>query len=250
MRALPRREKCCCAWRESEGSMKLFSIEPDHTILCDTPRCFAEVRRLAANEILSAHGSAPSEVAICVVEGEMWIEVAGSAPSMRVGAMEFIQIPAGHSWRAKMGAKGGKVLRVDSFHPQFAPAQRLMPALEQPHHLAIADGQMLIYTDYVRGGVLNFAPGFIADKHFHQDADEIFWFFAGECRVETPDGLVLAPAGTIVYTEPGEWHIIENPANQPLLMFLTVTPNLVPSHTFFDAAGKPWVRSWEPLRSR
>jgi quercetin dioxygenase-like cupin family protein len=60
----------------------------------------------------------------------------------------------------------------------------------------------------------------------------------------------LAPAGTIIYTAPGEWHIIENAGDEPLLMFLTVTPNIVPSHTFFHPDGTPWVRSWEPLRGR
>jgi quercetin dioxygenase-like cupin family protein len=66
--------------------------------------------------------------------------------------------------------------------------------------------------------------------------------------VTTPDGAVLAPAATIVLTPAGEWHIIENVGDEPLLMFLTVTPNIVPSHTFFDADGRPVVQSWEPLR--
>lgn len=233
--------------------MKLFSIIPDHTILCDTPRCFAEVRRLAANTPLLPLTTSPSEVVLCVLEGELQIEVdsvtAEGAPFV-LSAMAGIQLPATQRWRAQTGAAGGKVLRVDSFHPHFNPAQGLLPALAQPHHFTVADGQMLVYTDYVRGGVLNFAPGFVADKHFHQDADELFWFFAGQCRVATPTGVVLAPAGTIIYTEPGEWHIIENPGPEPLLMFLTVTPNIVPSHTFFDEAGNPYVRSWAPLRGR
>ncbi|MCL4506336.1 MAG: hypothetical protein M1434_06930 [Chloroflexi bacterium] len=54
-------------------------------------------------------------------------------------------------------------------------------------------------------------------------------------------------AGRIVYTPAGEWHIIENRSADPLLMFLTVTPNIVPSHTFFDATGKPYARSMQPL---
>ena len=123
-----------------------------------------------------------------------------------------------------------------------------MPPLAHPYRFAVAGGQTLVYTDYVRGGVLTFAPGFAADKHFHQDADEIFWFFQGTCRVTVPDGAFIIPAGNIIYTAPYEWHIIENVGDEPLLMFLTVTPNIVPSHTFFDAKGEPFVRSWEPLR--
>ena len=122
-----------------------------------------------------------------------------------------------------------------------------MPALEQPHQFPLATGGKGVYTDYYRTGILTFAPGFAAEKHFHQDADEIFWFFQGACRVTTPDGAASAPAGTIVLTPAGEWHIIENVGDEPLLMFLTVTPNIIPHHTYFDAAGRPEVRDWQPL---
>ena len=230
--------------------MQLFSIADDHTVLCDTPLCFAEIRRLAANTPVTAHTSSPAEVVLCVLDGEVHVDVEGTETQFVLGPMDGIQIPAGQDWRGQAGAAGGKLLRVDSFHPHLHPAQELLPPLVQPHCFAVADGQMLIYTDFTRGGVLNFRPGFVADKHFHQDADELFWFFQGQCRVETPDGVVLAPAGTIIYTAPGEWHIIENPGPEPLLMFVTVTPNIVPSHTFFDADGNPTVRSWEPLRGR
>jgi quercetin dioxygenase-like cupin family protein len=136
---------------------------------------------------------------------------------------------------------------VDSPQPGFDPSKGLMPPLTHIHRFAVADGQKLVYTDYVRGGVLTFAPGFAADKHFHQDADEMFWFFSGTCRVGVPAGSTVAPAGTIVVNPAGEWHVIENAGDEPLLMFVTVTPNIVPSHTFFGMDGKPYVRSTQPL---
>ena len=233
--------------------MQLFSTTDDHTVLCDTPLCFGEVRRLLAQTPITPSVSAPAEVVLCVLEGELAVDVVddgGAEPHFLLGAMEGLQIPVGQHWQGQAGAAGAKVLRVESFHPGFTPAQRLMPALAQPHRFAVADEEMLVYTDHMRGGVLNFRPGFAADKHFHQDADELFWFFQGQCRVITPAGEVLALAGTIIYTAPGEWHIIENPGPEPLLMFVTVTPNIVPSHTFFDADGNPSVRSWAPLRGR
>jgi quercetin dioxygenase-like cupin family protein len=100
----------------------------------------------------------------------------------------------------------------------------------------------------VRGSVLTFAPGFAADKHFHEGADEIFWFFSGTCRVIAPNDDVTLPEGSIVYTPAGEWHIIANAGDTPLMMFLTVTPNIVPSHTFFASDGAPYARSMQPLR--
>lgn len=233
--------------------MRLFTVEGDDTVLCDTALCYGAVERHAAAGPVGAKTSAVAEVVFCVLEGELRVDATGGAGDesrIVLAGMEGVQIPAGWNWQARAGATGCRLLRVESYHPHFRPEPALMPALDRPHSFALADGEMLVYTDYIRGGVLNFRPGFAADKHFHQDADELFWFFQGECRVETLEGVVPAPAGTIVYTAPGEWHIIENAGAEPLLMFVTVTPNIVPSHTFFDADGNPLVRSWEPLRGR
>ncbi len=226
--------------------MKLFSMDAEAALLCDTPVCRAEVRTLNVGERLGGAATPPVETVLCVVEGSMTVEVAET--QFPLAAMQGVQIPAGQAWVASIGATGAKVLQVASFHPHFTAAEALLPSLANVHSFAVATDEWLVYTDYMRGGVLTFAPHFAADKHFHQDADEIFWFFQGTCRVTTPDGPTLCPAGTIVYTPAGEWHIIENAGDEPLLMFLTVTPNLVPSHTFFDANGEPFVRSWAPLR--
>jgi mannose-6-phosphate isomerase-like protein (cupin superfamily) len=234
--------------------MQIFTVVvSDDIVLCDTPVCHAEVRRMVADEPLSGSAHPATEVVLCVIEGEMQVGVTGApgrdraARDLNLGLMEGVQIPAGQGWSARAGDHGAKILRVDSPHPGFDSSQRLMPELQQPHRFAVASGQWLVYDDYVRGGVLNFAPGFAADRHFHQDADEIFWFFQGVCRVTGPEGAVLVEAGQIVYTPAGEWHIIENAGREPLLMFVTVTPNLLPSHTFFDATGRPYARSMAPL---
>jgi len=228
------------------GSMKLFSIHDEHVLLSDTPRCRAEVRSLEPAEQLGGEAAPAVETILCVLAGAFVVTSAGE--QFQLTTMQGVQLPAGQAWRAQSGPSGARLLQIASFHPHFIAEQALMAPLEQAHRFAIADDQWLVYTDYVRGGVLNFAPHFAADKHFHQDADEIFWFFQGTCRVGTPAGEVLCPAGSIIYTEPGEWHIIENASDEPLLMFLTVTPNIVPSHTFFDATGAPRVRSWAPLQ--
>lgn len=227
--------------------MQRFAIASEYALLCDTPRSYIEIRTLPAEASIGPVRATPAEVVICVISGELTVSADGEARHLQ--AMQGVQIPAGLAWTASSGATGAKILRFDSFHPALAPDGQLMPPLTQLHTFDVAADQWLVYTDYVRGGVLTFVPHFAADKHFHQDADEIFWFFEGTCRVTTPDGVALVPAGEIVYTAPGEWHIIENASDTPLRMFLTVTPNIVPSHTFFDEHGAPHVRSWQPLRN-
>ncbi|MCL5995857.1 MAG: cupin domain-containing protein [Chloroflexi bacterium] len=230
--------------------MQVFSIDArEDQILCNTARCQAVIRRLAPDERIGAQAASRTEVVLCVIEGGLDITAVAdtSGDTGHLQPMQGVQIPAGQAWSANTGKQGARIMRVDSPHPGFDPAKHLMPSLAQPHYFAVADGQKLVYTDYVRGGVLTFAPHYVAERHFHQDADEVFWFFSGTCRVGAPAGQVVAPAGTIVVNPAGEWHIIENIGTEPLLMFLTVTPNIVPSHTFFNAGGTPYARSMAPL---
>jgi mannose-6-phosphate isomerase-like protein (cupin superfamily) len=239
--------------------MQIFSIHDseDH-VLCDTPTCYADLRRYRVGEAIGHAAQAHVETVLCVVEGELTIQPRdgeaplGEAPSgeasLRLGAMQGAHVPAGGEYLAAAGAPGARVLRVDSPHPGFDPTRALMPALGETEVFAVTGGTSLTYTDYFRSAVLTFAPGFAADKHFHQGADELFWFFSGTARVTTPDGEVVLPEGSIIINPAGEWHVIANDSDtRPLLMFLTVAPNVVPSHTFFDMAGRPVVRSMQPL---
>jgi mannose-6-phosphate isomerase-like protein (cupin superfamily) len=228
--------------------MKISTIDADH-VICDTPVCFSEVRTLAPGQELDQ--AAGRETVMCAISGEMRVHAQRAADArarFTLRPMQGAQFPIEIPWTATAGVSGARVLRVDSPHPGFDPSRRLMAPLREVHCFDVAHGEELIYDDYVRGSILTFAPGFAADKHFHQDADEIFWFFSGTCRVITPDEDVRLPAGSIVYTPAGEWHIIANGGAEPLLMFLTVTPNIVPSHTFFRDDGTPYARSTEPLK--
>jgi len=228
--------------------MKVCSINRDdtaETVLCDTPLSEATIRRLPAGSTLESDVERRIEVVICVIQGQL--SLTADQAQVQLGKMQGTQIPAGQGWSAVAGQAGATVLQVKSLHPGFDPGRALMPALPTVHLFDIADGQKLVYTDYVRGGVLNFGPRFAADKHFHQDADELFWFLSGTCRVGSADGEVVVASGNIIYIPPGEWHIIANAGDEPLLMFVTVTPNIVPSHTFFKPDGTLYARSMAPL---
>jgi mannose-6-phosphate isomerase-like protein (cupin superfamily) len=227
--------------------MRIFSIHQDDAVLCDSPTTYADLRRYRAGDMFGRQSRPRVETILCAVEGGLYVGVADRAP-VPVRRRQAVHIPAGVAWAASAGPQAVKVLRVDSLHPGFDPAQALMPALADIEARDIADGLSLTFTDYVRSRVLNFAPGFAADKHFHQGADELFWFYRGTARVITPDQDVALPEDSVIINPAGEWHVIANgSADQPLLMFLTVTPNVTPSHTFFDAGGHPVVRSLAPL---
>ncbi len=227
--------------------MRIFSIQQDDVVLCDSPFTYADLRRYRPGDMFGRQSRPRVETILCAVEGNLFIGVAGRPP-IPVRHRQAAHIPAGVAWAASTGAQEVKVLRVDSLHPNLDPAQALMPALADVEVRDIADGLSLTFTDYVRSRVLNFAPGFAADRHFHAGADEMFWFYRGTAHIITPDQDVVLPEDSIIINPAGEWHVIANgSAADPLLMFLTVTPNVTPSHTFFDADGQPVVRSMQPL---
>ena len=230
--------------------MKIFSMNsPGDQVLCDTPVCYTEIRHIHTGETFDGFAHSLTETVLCIVSGSLHIkaEIDGKVSHANLTDMQGAQLPTGSSWSASATSKTVKVLRIDSPHPNHTAAQNLIAPLRSLHTFKIAANQSLVYTDYVRGGVLNFAPRFAADKHYHERADEIFWFFEGTCHITTAKADVLLPAGSIVYTPADEWHIIANDGGSPLLMFLAVTPNVVPSHTFFKPDGTTYARSMEPL---
>src|SRR5689334_18484750 len=107
------------------AAMKLFSMDAEAALLCDTLVCRAEVRTLSMGERLGGAATPPVETVLCVVEGALTVE--GVETQFPLGAMQGVQIPAGQAWVASTGTTGAKVLQVASFHPHFTDAEALLP---------------------------------------------------------------------------------------------------------------------------
>jgi mannose-6-phosphate isomerase-like protein (cupin superfamily) len=85
----------------------------------------------------------------------------------------------------------------------------------------------------VRGGFLTFAPNFECAYHSHDHAEEIFLFLGGKCRITVEGEAADVGVGEIVVVPAEHKHKLRS-GEEPLLMWLTVTPNLKPSHTFYE----------------
>lgn len=223
----------------------LPSLSAGETILCDSSRCHAKVVVFAESGVLQPHTTIRSESIICLLCGTMVVHLENDLLTLEAG--QGIQIPAGKTWHGD-ALPDTVVLCLASFHPGFAPSHALTPPLAAPHAFLITQPSPLIYTDYLRGAVLRFAPGWIAELHYHAHADEIFWFLEGICRISTLDTTYVASNGDVVIVDADEWHELTNIGNTPLLIFLVVAPNIVPSHTFRAGDGSHEVRSWQVIR--
>ena len=89
-------------------------------------------------------------------------------------------------------------------------------------------------TPNQRSGILVWDVGFHTKReiHCHRNAGELFYFFHGRCRVVAgPDDRVVEPH-TILWMHPEASHTFEVVGDEPVALFLIVTCNQLPSHTW------------------
>ncbi len=89
----------------------------------------------------------------------------------------------------------------------------------------------------MRGRFLRHEPGEIGPFHSHDIADECFLILQGQCEFTIEGERAVLSPGQICFTRPGEKHEIRVIGDEPMIMFLAVTPHLEPTHTFWDKEG-------------
>lgn len=90
----------------------------------------------------------------------------------------------------------------------------------------------------VRGRFLRMEPGEIGPRHSHDLGDELFLILQGQCEFEIAgDRAVLGP-GQLCVARVNQLHQVRVVGDEPMVMFLTVTPHLEPTHTFWDDDGR------------
>lgn len=87
----------------------------------------------------------------------------------------------------------------------------------------------------VRGGMFFLEPGKVASYHSHDGAPEVFVFLKGSCVVTVEGEKAMVGPGDVVYVPMELKHTLMNTsATERLSVWLTVTPNVTPSHTFYE----------------
>ena len=89
-------------------------------------------------------------------------------------------------------------------------------------------------TPNQRSGILVWDVGFNAldEVHCHRNAGELFYFFHGRCRVVAGRDDRIVEPHTILWAHPEGPHAFEVVGNEPVALFLIVSCNQVPSHTW------------------
>jgi quercetin dioxygenase-like cupin family protein len=99
------------------------------------------------------------------------------------------------------------------------------------------DVRNLFITPEIRSRIMRFQPGEVSQGHTHDVGHELFVVLDGQAEFTIAgESAVLGP-GQICVARAGQWHEIRTLDDQPMTLYLSVTPHIEPTHTQWDREG-------------
>jgi mannose-6-phosphate isomerase-like protein (cupin superfamily) len=77
-------------------------------------------------------------------------------------------------------------------------------------------------------------PGHATQRHYHGEAEEIYFVLEGEGEMELEGDLARVAAGEAIAIPPGAWHQIRNVGTQPLRILCSCSPPYRHEDTFLE----------------
>jgi quercetin dioxygenase-like cupin family protein len=100
------------------------------------------------------------------------------------------------------------------------------------------DIRNVLVTPQIRSRFLRMEPGQSAQRHSHDLGHEIFLILQGQCEFEiSGDKQVLGP-GQMCVALADEIHCVRVVGDEPMIMYLSVTPHIHPTHTMRTDDGE------------
>ena len=224
--------------------MQFLKPEPG-TVIADLPTVKCAMAALAPEGGYPQHRHPDSDEVYLFLEGRGEIVAMDGQQTEQFDAPMQAYIPAGTPYAlTNTGTQPLKL--VWALAPNETPEMRNLPPPDETAPvvmLATQDGKRFPKSQKIRGGMLTFQPNTECAYHSHDGADEVFLFLSGYGEVTEEGELVRVGPGDVVVTPAEHKHKIRS-FDEPLVMWLTVTPNRMPSHTFYkqlDDGG--WERS-------
>ena len=104
----------------------------------------------------------------------------------------------------------------------------------------------MLVTPQIRSRFLRMEPGHTAQGHTHDLGQEIFLILSGRCEF-TIDGETeeLGP-GQMCIALIDQMHQVRVIGDEPMIMYLSVTPHVQPTHTYWDEQGQKLPSRFNP----
>jgi quercetin dioxygenase-like cupin family protein len=99
------------------------------------------------------------------------------------------------------------------------------------------DIRNLFITPEIRSRIMRFQPGEVSHGHTHDLGHEMFVVLAGQAEFTIAGESGIVGPGQICVARAGEWHEIRTLPDEPMTLYLSVTPHIEPTHTQWDREG-------------
>jgi quercetin dioxygenase-like cupin family protein len=107
-----------------------------------------------------------------------------------------------------------------------------------------SDIRNLFITPQIRSRFLRMEPGEVHGRHSHDLGHEVFLILQGRCQMEVDGDVQVLEAGQMCVAFAHQMHQASNPFDEPMVMYLSVTPHIEPTHTQYNK------ETWERLPPR
>ena len=98
----------------------------------------------------------------------------------------------------------------------------------------------------IRSRFVKMEPGEVSVRHSHDLGQEIFLVLRGTAEFEIEDHREVLTAGQLCVAEIDEQHSITCLGDEPMIMYLSVTPHVEPTHTRWDQQGNKLQPNYGP----
>ena len=101
-----------------------------------------------------------------------------------------------------------------------------------------SDVRNVVITPEIRSRFLRMEPGCTAPRHSHDLGHEVFLVLDGRAEFEIDGARAVLGPGQMCFAYAGQMHQVKVIGDQPMTMYLSVTPHVEPTHTFWDDHGR------------
>jgi mannose-6-phosphate isomerase-like protein (cupin superfamily) len=100
------------------------------------------------------------------------------------------------------------------------------------------DVRNVFITPEIRSRFQRLEPGTVMLPHSHDLGHEVWVVMEGEVEFEIAGERAVVRPGQMVVARVDEPHVLRVPGDRAATVYLSVTPHITPTHTYFDASGE------------
>lgn len=108
------------------------------------------------------------------------------------------------------------------------------------------DVRNFVITPEIRGRFLRMEPGEVAVRHSHDLGHEMFLVLEGQCQFEIEGERAILAPGQACFARRDQMHQVRVVGDEAMTMYLSVTPHVEPTHTFWTADPRQGGRKERP----